>query len=540
MTISLSSQYSQKNIRDFESLTPGSDYLALWKCDKGHEYSMRFSSKFSGQGCPICLNRTVLKGFNDLATTHPDFAKQWSSRNFSSPSQFTYGSGKKVWWVCDKGHEWETKIYLKVNNNSQCPYCANKKVLSGFNDITTTHPNIVNLWHPTKNLPEKPENFVAGSRKKVWWLGECGHEWETPIHSKVLQQTSCPKCKPSNNLLTTHPLLTKEWSPKNIVKPEDFTYGSETKTLWVCENKHEWSSSIRNRTSGKGCPQCSATNFSSKPEKELQDFIISLGLKIDMNTKNIIAPYELDIYVPELQIAVEFNGLYWHDENHKPKSYHYDKWKACNEKGVQLIQVWEDDWRLRKGIVKSSLARKLGKSNLPKVFARKTFVQQISSEQSNTFLNCNHVQGYVKGSKHFGLFNENELVAVCVVTIKNNIASIDRYATNKNVIGGFTKLITYLEKTCNVKKITTFSDNSISNGGLYANNGFNIVNELKPDYMYIVKGERKHKFGYRLKRFKNDPDLVFIENATEKELASVNNLSRIWDAGKIKWEKVVF
>lgn len=108
-----------------------------------------------------------------------------------------------------------------------------------------------------------------------------------------------------------------------------------------------------------------------------------------------------------------------------------------------------------------------------------------------------------------------------------------------SVIGGFTKLLKHVEKTYSPESVITFSDNCVSDGGLYEKNGFVAVKELAPDYKYVVRGERVHKFRYRLKRFKNDGSLVFEEGRSERELAELNGLARIWDAGKTKWEKLL-
>lgn len=124
-----------------------------------------------------------------------------------------------------------------------------------------------------------------------------------------------------------------------------------------------------------------------------------------------------------------------------------------------------------------------------------------------------------------------------VKVLKNNVLEIVRYSSLTPVTGGFTKLLSYIEKKYSPSKIVTFSDNTISDGSLYALSGFTADKEIAPDYRYVVKGKRVHKFNYRLNRFKSDPNLIFMDGATEKELARINNLDRIWDAGKVRWVK---
>jgi len=122
---------------------------------------------------------------------------------------------------------------------------------------------------------------------------------------------------------------------------------------------------------------------------------------------------------------------------------------------------------------------------------------------------------------------------------EDDVLNIIRYATAANVVGGFTKLLKHAEKVYSPESFITFADHCVSDGGLYESNGFVADKILSPDYMYVVKGERKHKFGYRLKRFQNDPELLWEPNLTERELAALNGLERIWDAGKTRYRKFV-
>ena len=184
---------------------------------------------------------------------------------------------------------------------------------------------------------------------------------------------------------------------------------------------------------------------------------------------------------------------------------------------------------------------KAGVYNGDKVFARKTTIHKITAKETEIFLKANHIQEFASGSIYVGLKDgKNKLVAAMVLRkAPNNDKNLilTRYATNMSVVGGFTKLLKYVEKEFLPKIITTFSDNTVSDGSLYENNGFIADLSLRPNYMYVVNGIRKHKFGYRLKGFKNDPDLLWNESMSERELAILNNIPRIWDAGKTRWIK---
>ena len=262
--------------------------------------------------------------------------------------------------------------------------------------------------------------------------------------------------------------------------------------------------------------------------------------KILFNNRSVIPPYELDIYIPEKNIAIEFNGLYWHTEDRgKDKYYHYNKWKMCKDKGIQLITIWEDEWRDKQEIVKSMFSHKLGVSQEKRVYARNTTVEEINTHVAQDFLDDNHIQGGCFSSFHIGLFDNNQdLVAVSSWQKTKNTLYLDRYATFCTVVGGMGKMLKKgkeIAKEHGCTEIVTFSDHSVSDGNLYKNLGFNKDKELESDYKYVVQGKRRHKFGYRLEKFKNDPSLIYREGLSERELAKLNGLERIWDCGKTRW-----
>ena len=277
---------------------------------------------------------------------------------------------------------------------------------------------------------------------------------------------------------------------------------------------------------------------SSRPEQELAS-ILSEYLAIETNKRTILDNrFELDIWIPDKNIAIEFNGLYWHREEIKGKNYHYDKWKACQEKGIRLIQIWEDDWMYKKDIVLSSLFTKIGISNSPKVGARKCEIVSLDKDISLDFLDHTHIQGSVPGSIRLGLVYGEHLVACMVLKKFITHYELVRYSTSINVMGGFTKLLTYFERTFNPTKLVTFADLCISDGSLYEKTGFRFEQLIRPDYKYYVGNRRVHKFNYRKSRFRSDDSLKFDYSMTERELAKLNGLHRVYEAGKIRYVKI--
>jgi hypothetical protein len=258
----------------------------------------------------------------------------------------------------------------------------------------------------------------------------------------------------------------------------------------------------------------------------------------------VIGPRELDIVVPDLHLAIEFNGVFWHSEAvGKGRRYHADKYIACRRAGYRLLQIWEDDWADRRGVVESMIATVCGVRDTRRVGARTTTVVPVSGAQAAAFLTEHHLQGPAPGSRGLGLVDRDGAL-VAVMSVRSTTAGgvpvrrIERYATAFNVPGGFGKLLAVLRRELRQVgggRIVTFSDNAVSDGDLYAAAGFTVTRELPPDYSYVVRDHRVHKFNYRISRFRRDPDLEYREGLTERELARINGLHRVWDSGKQQW-----
>jgi hypothetical protein len=546
----LNSEWHPDNTVSLKSFRPGSQEKGLWQCLKGHQWEAKIRDRVNGSGCHICAGKAIQVGHNDLATTHPLLVSLWDhDKNTIKPFEIMGKSEKKVFFKCDNGHAWENSPSRQSQVASGCSYCAGRKALPGNNDLLTLHPGIASEWHPTKNDNLLPSMVTGTMDKKVWWLGSCGHEWESVIHSRVGQYQGCPYCagrkalKGFNDLTTKHPELASEWDHilNEDLKPEMFTRGSNQKVYWKCNRDHSWIAKITDRSvNNSGCPNCAAGKSISKNEQEIADFLKAEGLHVLQSDRLTLNGMELDILLPELNFAIEFNGLYWHTEKRgKTKYYHHDKWKACKQSSIQLVQIWEDEWKKNPKLIKNMILHKLGINKSEKIYARKTYVSQVSLMEARQFLEENHIQGFASGSYYLGLKIDKKLNALIVLKKESgNQLNIIRYATNAPVVGGFTKLLNYAERTIAPNSFVTFSDHCVSDGSLYASNGFIKDKEIEPDYRYVIGMKRQHKYGYRLKRFKNDPLLLWQEGLTERKLAELNGIDRIWDAGKIRWIKI--
>lgn len=273
-------------------------------------------------------------------------------------------------------------------------------------------------------------------------------------------------------------------------------------------------------------------------EYEVLQFVRELlpNTQVEHNVFSVISPKELDIYIPDKNIAIEYNGLYWHSEQQgKNKWYHHNKWKKCNEQGIQLITIFEDEWTYKKEQVKSKLAALVGCDTRKKVFARKCKVVEVSVSDKTIFFDQHHIQGSGPGSINVGLEYGDELIA-CMSFIKQAKRHyLNRYATSHRVVGGFGKLLTYFQREYDWETIISFADNRWSNGNLYHKTGWNIDIPLKPDYSYASKGKRIHKFNYR-RKFLPSKLAHFDPNLSEWENCKANGVLRIWDCGKQKFK----
>lgn len=258
-----------------DKVISGSERKVWWQCSKQaeHQWNARINGRSKGSGCPYCSGHRVMPGFNDLETTHPDLAKEWHPllNGDLTPQNVSSGSNKITWWQCNKHieHQWDSKVVDRTMGRS-CPYCANKRVLSGYNDLASTHPKVAEEWHPILNGDLTPMDVVAGSNIKVWWQcsKSAAHQWKAMINARS-KSTCCPYCSNTkvlpgdNDLATTHPELAKEWHPtlNGDLTPRDVVAGSDRAVWWQCEREHEWERPVGGRSgSGSGCPYCSGRN----------------------------------------------------------------------------------------------------------------------------------------------------------------------------------------------------------------------------------------------------------------------------------------
>ena len=286
------------------------------------------------------------------------------------------------------------------------------------------------------------------------------------------------------------------------------------------------------------CTNCNPINVqSSSFELEIGAFLDQLSIDYKKNDRKLLNGLELDYFIHDKKIAIECNGVYWHNELFKSNDYHLNKTKMCSEKGVKLLHIWEDDWTLRSDIIKSIIKNKLNVTQ-NKIYARKCIINEVKTRDYKKFLEDNHIQGYASSSYRIGLYYKNELVSLMTFgwrkTNGKREYELIRFCNKKdcNVIGGASKLFKYFIRNNDVDKIISYADISIFDGKLYENLGFIKKTLSKPNYFWVVNGIRRHRYNYSKKKLiqkGHDP------NKTEVEIMNDLGYWRVFSTGQEKW-----
>jgi hypothetical protein len=287
-------------------------------------------------------------------------------------------------------------------------------------------------------------------------------------------------------------------------------------------------------------------NIGASLEESVSTYLDELKIAYIKNDRKVLGGMELDFFMPELNIGIEVNGVYWHGEKFRERQYHQQKTLAAQFAGVQLIHVWEDDWSYKEEIIKSMLAAKLGKCKIS-IGARKCEIREVTAKDATNFLSKNHLQGAVGSRVRLGLYYKDQLVSIATFGKTRKIMNqneddstweLYRFANSLNirVHGGFSKLLSYFITTYTPTEILTFASADHSDGSLYAMTGFDFVSMTAPGYSWVVDGIRRHRSNFTKQKLiagGDDPTL------SEFEIMSQKGCHRIWDSGNFKFKLVL-
>ena len=283
---------------------------------------------------------------------------------------------------------------------------------------------------------------------------------------------------------------------------------------------------------GHGCPSCS-----SSVSNEENNFFNELNLdNVIRSSRSIIPPMQLDGYLPDFKLGIEYCGLYFHSTERLDKNYHLNKLLKSREKGIRLIQIFSDEWFLKKDIVKSRIKSILGKYEKI-VYGRKTNVDYVDRNKAKEFLDDNHLQGAINSSFYIGLYQNEELLSL--MAFNKPRAGIgggeydfemSRYCVKKNIniIGGANKLLKFYSKTHKGTSIVTYADLRWSDGDIYDRMGFEMKHETKPNYTYIIGKHRESRLKFTKNRLEKEG---YDVSKTEEEIMKERGIFKIYDCG---------
>lgn len=367
--LSIEWDYS-KNDKLPQEYFSGSGLKVYWvcsKCDYGFKASIKNRVTRFG-ACSSCAGKVFRPGVNDVETKASHLSKYWDYVKNIEPMNNTWFTHRtECWWLCEKGHSFNRNPAW-LSKRFHCPECAtiprNAVLIPGVNDVATLYPELVSTF--SRNNEFDSRTAIASPNVKYLWVCDLGHEYLRSLRSHS-SGAKCPYCTglkllPGfNDFATRYPELLPEWDyERNTFKPDSISGGGSVRVWWKCIQGHSWETVVSNRTkNGAGCPSCVFHN--SKHEVKILEVLQGLTeSKILHSCWSVIPKYELDFYIPELGLAIEYNGEYWHSNKviessrgMSARDYHLLKQSLCNDAGIKLAFVWDNDWKFqRKEVLK--------------------------------------------------------------------------------------------------------------------------------------------------------------------------------------------
>ena len=510
-------------------------------CPKHGEFWQEPAAHIRGYNCPKCANKKRGDTFRSDAGEFIKKAKEIHSNKYDYSKVEYINSQTKVCIICPEHGE----FYILPQNHlfgQGCPKCAGKGL--------SKEEVIDKFKHVHGDKYDYSKVVFSKMHDKVCIIcPEHGEFWQTP--SKHINGQGCPIC--GKESAANKKLIGKnKFIERSIEKWGDLYDYSKVnynkvyeKVEIICKKHGSFFQRPFDHLHGHGCPVCG--KLESKDEIELYEYICSVIGKENVikGDRKILNGKEIDILIPSANIGIEYNGLRWHSESFfKNRQYHLLKTTEAKKKGIDLIHIFEDEWKNNKNLVIDKINHILHiNNNKEKISGRKCFVAEIDMKCAKKFLEENHIQGFVSSTVYLGCFHNDKLIGVmCFLKENKNNWNLNRFATDINYlcrgVGG--KLFSYFIKHYEPNEIKSFADrrwNIESNDNIYIKLGFKKYGEIKPDYRYINKSnpvERFHKFNFRKNILSKKYNLPIT--MTENEMTYKLGYERIWDCGLIKYK----
>lgn len=437
---------------------------------------------------------------------------------------------RRMYYMRTGNYWWEQWFNIVLEENpktKKCPYCDWETVdLDNKCGMFETHLLKVHKISKDVYLREHPEE-----RDYFKLANKClDRQMEVDENEFV----TCAVCGKKLARIDMHHLKSHGITKEEYI----MTYGDKGMSSKNYHEKQSKVSKINNMNS--------TFTKNSKSELEIVNFIKDRGLYCHTDRK-ILEGREIDIFIPTMNVGIEYNGNKWHTEwfGGKDRNYHYLKMKGCNEKGVKLLTIFEDEYELHKEIVLKKIAHILHLENgLEKIYGRKCHIRRCHKYEVEEFLNNNHVQGFVVSSLYLGAYYDDRLVAVMTFKhMDNDNWELTRFASDIHTIccgvGG--KLFAYFIRNYNYNTIKTFADRRWTidvQDNVYVKLGFEFDGYTPPNYTYYLPSVDRFKRFYKSmmrkgKIMKHHPELN--PNMTETEMAKSLGYDRIWDCGLIRY-----
>lgn len=530
---------------DFKNIN---DKIAIICPKHGIFYQQVRKHIYDKQGCPKCAGKTGVKytteSFIERCKTLPDI----ESIKFNDVEYAGYKQKVKL-YCTQKDNNGNEHGYFYITpdhffGGERCPKCryiksANAKRRS-LDDVKAIAAKIHNGKYDYSLITEYKNDRI----KYPIICPEHGVFYQT-FNNHIKGKQGCPECGRKKSDLNRRMPFEEFKKKANEVHNGKYKYVEESyvsasdKLKIICPLHGEFEQDGENHISlRQGCPKCG--NFASSGESEIYHYVCSLigQDKVKERYKGAIdGKFELDVFVPSKNFAIEFDGLFWHSEVMRDHNYHLWKTNECLSKGIHLFHVFEDEWLEKESIIKSMISNFLGFTKR-KIYARKCSLREIGVKEAKQFLNDNHLQGYCVSKYRLGLFNGDELVSVMTFGksrhfVGNNGDKIEllRFANKIDtiVVGGASKLFTHFIREYDCKEIVSYADKRWSEGHLYETLNFQKYNESRPNYYYVIGRKRVYRFNLRksvlVKKY-NCP-----VSMSEKEFCLKQKWYRIYDCG---------
>lgn len=525
-------------------------------CPKHGIFTQKAYSHISGKGCAECARESIAK----MKTNSPDVfitrAKEKHGDRYDYSKVVYENTNKKVIIVCRDHGDFLVTPKNHVSNGSGCPECA--LISRSEKQKGRKRPGIGGVkskdteWFVEKckgihNNRYEYNNTIYVNAKSTVKVTCVEHGDFELLASAHMQGQGCAKCAYGDRVMTIDEFIAKGNEVHNNKYDYSKTvYGSSQKDMVkiICVKHGEFYQNAGSHLAGHGCKKCVA--HISNGEAELYEFICSLtDEEVKQTDRRTIKPLELDVYIPTMKLAIEYNGLYWHCDRVDgfTMNTHVDKFKRCEEQGIRLLSIFDDEWNDKKDIVKNTIKHFFNKSEKG-IFARKLSIKEIPWQEAKQFLEKYHLLGSGEATKHrIGAFDGAGNMVAVMTFGKSSIERSDvndiemkRFVTDsRNHPGLGSKMFSWAIKQYGFERVIAFVDRRWFTGSFKSIAGFKPVGITKPT-VYWTDGKKRYKRRFVNKQYLSKMNEFQNSDMSKREMLRQLGFYKTWDCGKIKLE----